>query len=312
MKKKGVSLTTRKQRAGYWFVMPFLIGFTIFFLSPLIFYIVMGFSDMSLTNEGLEFTYTGLKNFKEVFLNEPRYIVNVLNSLQPLLLNLFAIVMFSLFVALLLNQKFIGRAFARAVFFLPVIVASGAVAVNSTGDKLLNNAQAVLTSGNASVKMNVDITQNIIELFGSNDVTHNLVSVVSTIVSGMFDITQASGIQILIFLAGLQAISPSLYEASKMDGATGWENFWKITLPMISPMILVNVVYTIVDQLSSVNNSTVSQMYELAVEELKYTNSAAMGIMYFAIVIAVLVVAMAILSKFVYYDERTVGRGGKC
>lgn len=308
-KKRGVSLTTRKQWAGYWFVLPFVIGFVLFFLSPFLFYVVMAFSKMSLTNTGISFTFNHLENFKEVLLNDPQYLVSVFQSLQPILLNLFAIVLYSLFIAILLNQRFLGRAFVRAVFFLPVVVASGSAALSGSNDQLLTNAQILLNNGNATVEMGKDITQTIVEIFGSTGATQQLVSLVSNIVSSMFDITQAAGVQILIFLSGLQSINVSMYEASRMDGATGWENFWKITLPLISPMILVNAVYTIVDQLSSVNNETVSRMYKMVVEEIQYTSSAAMGVLYFAIVITILVLIMVILSRFVYYENRDMERG---
>ena len=157
---------------------------------------------------------------------------------------------------------------------------------------------------NTSVKMSANIAETIIALFGTTNITHGFVSFVTSIVSGIYDITQASGVQILIFLAGLQTISPSLYEASKIDGATGWENFWKITLPMISPMILVNAIYTIVDSLSSINNITVSLIYQTAAKDLDYTKSAAMGILYFSIVLTTLAVAMVIMSRFVYYENK--------
>lgn len=308
-KKRGVSLTTRKQWAGYWFVLPFVIGFVLFFLSPFLFYVVMAFSKMSLTNTGISFTFNHLENFKEVLLNDPQYLVSVFQSLQPILLNLFAIVLYSLFIAILLNQRFWGRAFVRAVFFLPVVVASGSAALSGSNDQLLTSAQILLNNGNATVEMGKDITQTIVEIFGSTGATQQLVSLVSNIVSSMFDITQAAGVQILIFLSGLQSINVSMYEASRMDGATGWENFWKITLPLISPMILVNAVYTIVDQLSSVNNETVSRMYKMVVEEIQYTSSAAMGVLYFAIVITILVLIMVILSRFVCYENRDMERG---
>lgn len=308
---RSCSLNARRRRAGYWFVLPFCIGFLVFFFSPMVFYVVMAFSKMSLTNNGMNFTGNGLDNFKELLLNDPQYVVSVVESLQPLLLNLFAIVLYSLFVAILMNQKFAGRGFFRAVFFLPVVVASGSAALSGSSDKLLSNAQLLLNGGSSVVDMGKDITQTIVSMFGSTGATQRLVSVVSTVVSGMYTITQASGVQILIFLAGLQSINGSLYEAAKMDGATGWESFWKITLPLISPMILVNAVYTIVDRLSGSDNALVARMYKLAAEELQYTGSAAMGVLYFSIVITILVIVMWILSRFVYYENQETGKRGK-
>jgi len=305
-KIRGISLDERKQLYGYAFVSPFLIGFLLFFIAPFLFYISMSFSKMTLTNEGLAFINIGFENYKNIFTTKPEYMVNVWNSVTVIGVQLFTTVLYSLFVAILLNQKFKGRFLVRAIFFLPVIVASGVAAISSDKDILVNNAYMLLSgmADNTSVKMSANIAETIIALFGTTNITHGFVSFVTSIVSGIYDITQASGVQILIFLAGLQTISPSLYEASKIDGATGWENFWKITLPMISPMILVNAIYTIVDSLSSINNITVSLIYQTAAKDLDYTKSAAMGILYFSIVLTTLAVAMVIMSRFVYYENK--------
>lgn len=291
---------------GYVFVLPFLIGFLLFFLAPLLFYIVMAFSKMSLGSRGMEFTFNGFENIQYILTNNATYLVSVFDSLKSIVIQLFTTVLYSLFIAILLNQKFKGRFFVRAMFFLPVVVASGVAAVNSEKDVLLSNAQSILSGidTNTSVKMSKNITQSIISLFGTENYTSGFVSLVTNIVSSIYDITQASGVQILIFLAGIQTISPSLYEASHIDGATAWENFWKITVPLISPYILVNAIYTIIDSLASINNKTVTLFYETAAKELNYTRSAAMGVMYFAIVLSVLAAAMFIMSRFVYYEDR--------
>ena len=301
---RSCSLNARRRRAGYWFVLPFCIGFLVFFFSPMVFYVVMAFSKMSLTNNGMNFTGNGLDNFKELLLNDPQYVVSVVESLQPLLLNLFAIVLYSLFVAILMNQKFAGRGFFRAVFFLPVVVASGSAALSGSSDKLLSNAQLLLNGGSSVVDMGKDITQTIVSMFGSTGATQRLVSVVSTVVSGMYTITQASGVQILIFLAGLQSINGSLYEAAKMDGATGWESFWKITLPLISPMILVNAVYTIIDSFTTESNVVMTFISKKYSSTNGQVLSSAMSWIYFMIVIVIVSVIAAIISAFVFYQRK--------
>ncbi len=300
-RKRGISLETRKRLWGYVFIIPFMVGFVFFFLSPLIFYVIMAFSRK---HDGMNFTFNGVENFEYVLLNEPQYLVSVFDSLKSLLLELLTIVLFSLFIAVLLNQKFRGRGFVRAMFFLPVVVSSGVVAVSGQSDVLLGSALSLLSGGSntGNVQMSQDVSQTIIQLFGNNDITGSFVNIVSSVVASMYDVIQKSGVQILIFLSGLQTISTSMYEASRIDGATGWENFWKITLPMISPMILVNAIYTAVDLLASVDNSTIAVIYRKSLN-LEYADSAAMGVMYLSIVLVILAVIMFILSRFVYYED---------
>lgn len=301
-KQRGVSLDTKKQLYGYLFLIPFFIGFVFFFLSPLIFYVMMAFSRK---HDGMNFTFTGLENIQYVLLNEPEYLVSVFDSLKSLLLELLTIVLFSLFIAVLLNQKFRGRGFVRAMFFLPVIVSSGIVAVDGQGDLLINNAQSLLSGAvsTGNVQMSQNISESILSLFGNNALMGNFVNVVSGIVTGMYEVTQKAGVQILIFLSGLQTVSASIYEASRIDGATGWETFWKITLPMVSPMILVNTVYTAIDLLASMDNQTITTIYEKALN-LQYADSAAMGVMYLSVVLTILAVIIFLISRFVYYEDK--------
>ena len=129
-------------------------------------------------------------------------------------------------------------------------------------------------------------------------------SFVSNLVGKIYTITMSSGVQILIFLAGLQGISPSLYEASSIEGATSWENFWKITLPMISPVVLVNSVYTIVDQLGGASNAVIMDMYDTALKQNQFGFSSAMGLIYFSLIFIVVGFVIFIMSKFVYYEDR--------
>lgn len=300
-RKRNVSLEKRKRLWGYVFLIPFMIGLVFFFLSPLIFYVFMAFSSKK---AGMNFSFIGFDNFEQVLLNQPQYLVSVFESLEGLLIELVTIVLFSLFIAVLLNQRFKGRGFVRAIFFLPVVISSGVAAVSGETDTLLSSALSLLSgsSNTGNVQMSQSVAQTIVQLFGTNNVTGAFVSIVSKIVASLFDVIQKSGVQILIFLSGLQTISSYVYEAAKIDGSTGWETFWKITLPMISPMILVNSIYTAVDLLASMNNKTISVIYEKSLS-LRYAESAAMGVMYLGIVLIILAVIMFVLSRFVYYED---------
>lgn len=304
LKKKSISLEQKRIRWGYIFALPFAVGFVLFFLSPLILYVILGFSKLSLTNQGMQLNPVGLENFRQVLFVRVGYFEQVLKSLGELLLTSPAIVLYSLFVATLLNQEFTGRGAVRAIFFLPVIMASGIAAV-SNNDSLMGHAIHAL-SGDVSLTGdgdNTSMVKGLMDLLGAS-FSPQMFSFVSNLVGKIYTITMSSGVQILIFLAGLQGISPSLYEASSIEGATSWENFWKITLPMISPVVLVNSVYTIVDQLGGASNAVIMDMYDTALKQNQFGFSSAMGLIYFSLIFIVVGFVIFIMSKFVYYEDR--------
>ena len=304
LRKRSISLEQKRIRWGYIFALPFAVGFVLFFLSPLILYIILGFSKLSLANQGMQLNPVGLENFRQVLFVRVGYFEQVLKSLGELLLTSPAIVLYSLFVATLLNQEFKGRGAVRAIFFLPVIMASGIAAV-SNNDSLMGHAIHAL-SGEVSLTgdgNNTSRVKGLMDLLGAS-FSPQLFSFVSNLVGKIYTITMSSGVQILIFLAGLQGISPSLYEASSIEGATGWENFWKITLPMISPVVLVNAVYTIVDQLGGSSNAVIMDMYDTALKQNQFGYSSAMGLIYFSLIFLVVGLVIFIMSKFVYYEDR--------
>ena len=304
LKKKSISLEQKRIRWGYIFALPFAVGFVLFFLSPLILYVILGFSKLSLTNQGMQLNPVGLENFRQVLFVRVGYFEQVLKSLGELLLTSPAIVLYSLFVATLLNQEFKGRGAVRAIFFLPVIMASGIAAV-SNNDSLMGHAIHAL-SGDVSLTgdgANTSMVKGLMDLLGAS-FSPQMFSFVSNLVGKIYTITMSSGVQILIFLAGLQGISPSLYEASSIEGATSWENFWKITLPMISPVVLVNSVYTIVDQLGGASNAVIMDMYDTALKQNQFGFSSAMGLIYFSLIFIVVGFVIFIMSKFVYYEDR--------
>jgi len=301
-KSKGISaLEIRRAISGYVFISPFVIGFIFLMLMPFILYIFMGFSEQTVGDGGINFKLAGLDNYYQVIFEETDFITNVFSSIGDLLITFPAILFYSFFIAIILNQKFHGRGFARAVFFLPVLIASGSAAVQN--DALMNSAvSAVLGTAEESADT-LNLTAVLMDMLGSS-LDSSFFSVIETLVNKIYTIAMSSGVQILIFLAALQSISPSLYEASSIEGATGWENFWKITLPMLSPMILVNSVYTIVDIMGSASNSVVNKLYSLAMNEFEYGLSSAMGTIYFGLTIMILGIVVFVMSKMVYYENR--------
>lgn len=289
----------RESLAGLAFVSPFIIGFVLFILSPLVMYVVMSFSKLTLNDEGaMVFNNMGFKNYINVFFKQTDFTKNLIDSLTDFLIRCPSILFFSLFIAIVLNQKFKGRAAVRAIFFLPVLVYSGAAMMFSNDALSADFFKLLSSEGDGKI----NLAGAVISVLGGTEESP-LLDVVTWLMDAMYEIVCASGVQILIYLAGLQSISPQLYEASSVEGCTGWESFWKITLPMISPMILVNTIYTVIEILGSSENNIINKMYTLSMSNGNYGLSSAMGLIYFSIIFIILGIAFLIVNRFVFYEE---------
>ena len=208
----------------------------------------------------------------------------------------------ALFFAIILNQKFRGRVLTRAIFFLPVIIASGVVlsiiTSDSAANSMMNGVSADSGSGSYGSIFDSSALQDFLVQTGLDS---KMVNYFGRIANSMFDLLWMTGIQMIMFLAGLQSISPTLYEASAMEGATAWENFWMITFPSLTPMLLVNIVYTIVDSFTDVGNSVMSQIYK-QYNGLYYGVASAMSWTYFVIIGVILAIIFLIFS-FIQRDK---------
>ena len=237
---------------GYIFILPFVIGFTLFVLAPVIQSIILSVTEVTITATGFDTTYIGFENYYFALRVHTDFLRQLVEVMGIMLLNVFWIIVFSFFAALLLNQRFPGRLVFRIIFFLPVVMASGIILqleiqdymMAIIGEQVVENYAIIDPQVMAAFLMRMQMPEQLMEY-------------ISMAVDGIATIVNSSGIQILIFLAGLQSISPSLYEASQVEGATGWENFWMITLPMVSPLILTNIIYTIIDFFISTSNSLI-------------------------------------------------------
>ncbi len=304
-RRKIASLDKRKARAGWFFVLPFLIGFVCVYLPIITDSVWLAFNELTILPEGYVLTFVGLKNFQYALTNDPQFVQILLSGLGDLAFEVPAILLFSLFMAVLLNQKMAGRAAFRAIFFLPVILATGimeSIEISNILGSSLGDSAGIDDGSGGNAAQGIVSTLDIEALFASMKVGTELVGYVVGIINDIYSIVNRSGVQMLIFLAGLQSISPAIYEACKIDGATGWETFWKITFPMISPMILVNAVYTIIDAFTTESNSVMSYITTVSVESK--VRGAAMSWMYFLIVVAILGAVAGIMSMFVFYQRK--------
>ena len=265
----------------------------------------LAFNELTILPEGYVLTFVGLENFQYALTNDPRFVQVLLSGLGELAFEVPAILLFSLFMAVLLNQKMAGRAAFRAIFFLPVILATGimeSIEISNVLGSSLGDSAGIDDGSGGSASQGIVSALDVEALFANMKVGTELVGYVVGIINDIYSIVNRSGVQMLIFLAGLQSISPAIYEACKIDGATGWETFWKITFPMISPMILVNAVYTIIDAFTTESNSVMSYISSVSVESK--VRGAAMSWMYFLIVVAILGAVAGIMSMFVFYQRK--------
>lgn len=303
MVKRKMQLSTKQGLKGFLFTLPFVIGFILFFLTPLIRSLFFSFSSVTVDNEiGMVMKSVGLLNFKNALMVDPTFLKTLAASLQTLLINGTSILIYSFIVASILNQKFKGRTLARVVFFLPVIITSGIIYMLQN-DAVMSSANQMISgsSGTEGGIGTLDLTGSILKVLPIDSM--GLVSLIKSSVDRIYDITVSSGVQIIIFLAGFQNISSALYEASSIEGASAWENFWKITLPMVSPLILVNCVYTIIDSFNGLSNPIISTIYRVAFSSSDYGLSSAMSWVYILVIAVVLTVAIAAINRLVFYEN---------
>ncbi len=301
MKKqsKVAGLQKRKAISGYLFIAPFIIGFLAFMVKPFFQSLYMSFCEVEVSGKGINFIFRGIDNYVRAFTIDTEFNRLLLEELGFMAINTLAIMVFRFFVALILNQKFKGRAFVRAVFFLPVILSSGVILGIETENTLLAS-MATMIEENTNGSSITDAIQTILVTSG---VGGSVFETVFEIVDGIYDVAISSGIQIIIFLSGLQTIPENMYEAAQIEGCTSWESLWKITFPMISSLFLVNLIYTVVDFCMRTDNEIMDKISTTMIAKLDYDFASAMAWIYFIIVIAVLGLISLILSKVVYYYE---------
>lgn len=299
MRFRKLSLEQKNRYYGLYFILPWFAGFLFLFMIPLLSSFRYSLSNLQVTDEGFSLKFIGLSNYREALLSHESYVRVLTESVMNIAINTPLVIIFSLFFAVLLNQKFRGRVIARAIFFLPVILASGIIASIENGDLMQSVVRSAndTTGGGLSFMKNLELTVMLVE----SGINVTLVEYLTGAVSRIYEIVSQSGVQILIFLAGLQSISPSLYEAAKIEGSTGYEAFWKITFPMISPLILTNLVYTIIN--SFISDDTSRLVVDTAFKSFDFGLSAAMAWMYFAVIALVLWVTTLIVSRKVFYQD---------
>ena len=300
-KRKGLTLRKREVVWGFLFISPWLIGVTFFFLWNLVQGGFFAFNNLHIDTiyGGFSLEWVGLQHFRHIFLEDGTFFRSLMTSVGMMVLNVPLIILFSLFMAIILNREFMGRGAVRAIFFLPVILASGAIQGS------MEMVMAMMLGGVSSVPPDIMRdqagfnAQSIAMLLSTFGMPMVVVSYIVEAIAMLHDVIRASGVQILIFLAALQAIPPSMYEVAQIEGATGYESFWKITVPMVSPLILTNVVYTIVDTFAQ--SEVVASARSTAFVLMNFGVASAMSLVSSILACLVLFLVGWAISKYVFY-----------
>lgn len=306
MKKKRMGksrMEKREARYGVLFVLPLIIGVVFFLGLPLLQSFAISLGDIN-TENGYDIIVNGLGNYRRALTEDADYIKYLLTSMKEAATNTPLIVIMSFVVAMLLKREFPGRTMYRVIFFLPVILTSGVMSEIRTDELIASTIDPMTTS--EGMRAVLSGSQRVIsDLLLSANLSPQLTGYILYAQQNIATVLSLSGIQILIFLAALQSISPSLYEASAIEGATAWENFWKITLPMVSPQLLVIVLYTVIERFVNMSGKTMQYIYTTGFQSLKFGYSSAMAWIYFVIVSFVVAVLYFILKRFTFsYEQR--------
>lgn len=310
IKTTKIPYEKKKGLYGYGFVALWAIGTLWLFIIPVLTSLWYSLCDtklldkagaleMGMTSAGIYTEWNGFGNYIKAFTIDTNYLPKLTESLGQIGPQAIVILIFSLFIAVILNQNFRGRTLARSIFFLPVLIATGPVISIINGDM---TSQGISDASQFSTLFKTDLVSELMEFLGLYNINQTVTELIETITSDVLNLVWNSGIQILIFLSALQNIPPSAKEAASMEGATAWEFFWKITFPYISPMILANLVYTVIDAFVSTDNVVMKYVLQQS-SQWEYGYSAALAWIYFAIVGACLGIICLIVNRFVFYEN---------
>ena len=293
-RRKNRSLERRRARAGLFFILPWLIGFFGLFLRSVITSLVYSVSKTTIAEFGMDTEYIGFSYYYRALFIDSTFVRSLIEEVGGMLPQVVIIMAFSLLMAVILSGSFRGRTFFRSVFFLPVICGSGMILSIMNGDAL---SASILSGSRSSMLFTTSGIDQILMKMGMDQ---SLINTMMGIVNGVFDLSWQSGLQILLFISGIMGISPHLYEAAKIEGATAWESFWKITFPMLSPIMVLNAVYSIIDRFIDYNNGVLQYILGFA-QKLEFSYSSAMAWIYFLVIGTLVGVIYAIINKRIVY-----------
>lgn len=293
------SLKNKESVKAYIFLIPLIIGLITFFIIPVVKSFLFSIGDVTSGRDGYKIVLTGFSAYKEAMTEHTSYRQTVVSAIIDVALSTPLVILFSFFMASVLNQDFMGKTFFRVVSFLPVIL----IVMNSYNNSL---ESSMMTSDyNSAVgATTTSFTQQFSDWMISAGMGEEIADTLTGLVDKIYGVIDLSAIQILIMLVGMQSISPSLYEAAMVEGATSWEKFWKITFPIISPLVFTCIIYTIIDSFTTNDNQVMELMSTTAFTDLKFSLASAMGWLYFLLIAILLVIVQRLFRHLIFsYDQ---------
>jgi len=301
-RKRKSRLARRRGYYGYFFIFPLILGVALLFIPNLIDTFRYSVSDLEMSGHGYTATFAGFGEYKNAFQTDPYFVPYLLSNLKDFVTNVPVIVIFSTFVAVLLNSRFRGRGVARLIFFIPVILSTGIISTVENSTNIIGTVEA----GREAVgEEGTTLAQGLSTLLMSIQLPKAVMDVIGGAITGIYHVVQSSGMQIFILLTGLQSIPPSLYEAAEVEGCNRWSAFWKITFPMLGPHIRVAVIYTIVDLTARSDSVLVEYINRLAFRSNMFSLGTAMYVIYLLCVTAVVAVVLLLLNRMIRYNGET-------
>lgn len=299
MKRQKMTLSQKRSAWAYFFLLPWLLGVIFVFAFPMILSVSFSFSEVTVDN-GYSLEFVGWENYRYALFGDEKFLQYFASTIGDMLYEVPIILVYSFLIAVLLKEKFPGVTVFKFIFFLPVILSSDLFfsLLNNFGSASSSSLDAAM-SGASSVGILQSL--NLAEYLMDLGLSEEIVSMLTGPVDKVYEIVTCSGIQIFIFLAGLYSIPPDLYEAAHVEGANAWEKFWMITFPMVMPMILVNVIYSIVDTFISESNLVMEYVYQLSFRNFDFGLASAICWIYFAVIAVILAIVYAIISKRTFY-----------
>lgn len=297
MARKKIKYRTKRKLNAFLYTLPWIIGFILFFAVPIVNTIIYSFSSVGVKDTGgMILAPTGVTNYISLFTEQvtaagSRTFAQLFTDENVnLFINAPIIVIFSLFLAILANMNFKGRGFVRVIFFLPIVlgldVITEMITVSTGGDLVALRGTGIFSQGIAA-RMLLKYTS----------IDADIILTVTDFVDNIFNLMSQAGVQTLIYLAGLQSISPSLYEVAKIEGATTYETFWKVTLPMIGNISVFVIVYTIVEIFLS--SPIAEEVYAFAFQKSNIGVGSALSVVYMLNVLLILLLILLISRKAV-------------
>ena len=301
-RRRGLSLERKKSLFGYVFVSPIILGMVAIYIPVLVQSCIYSFTENA-GRYGEDYKFVGWQNYHDALFVESGFLQNVYSSTVALLPQIFIILIFAFFMANILNQNFRGRSVARVIFFIPVVLSTGIVTyfdnLSSMTDIYEGGDKLDIGGAAANTFDFVEIEAMLLSALGNS----GLATIISGAIGSLYTVIASSGVQMLIFLSGLQSISINMYEAAKVEGATGWEVFWKISFPMISPLILVNLLYTVIDLFTSVDNATISFIAKYYENVATYSIASAFSWMYTILLLLFVGIVFVLVQKLIVYQD---------